>query len=52
MTRNLKMYFQPIKNRTIVFLLEEKKFANKEGSEYILIELSDYEMEKNNIVKK
>lgn len=48
LTNNLKIYFQPANNRTIVFLVEEKKFANKNGSEYILVELSDYEIEKNN----
>lgn len=48
LTKNLKMYFQPANDRTIVFLIEEKKFANKNGSEYILIELSDYKIEKSN----
>ncbi len=48
LTKNLKMYFQTVNDRTIVFLVEEKKFVNKSGSEYILIELSDYKIERNN----
>jgi hypothetical protein len=49
LTKNLKMYFQSIDNRTIVFLVEEQKFTNKEGSYYSLVELSDYEIKEDKI---
>lgn len=45
-SNNLKLYFKSLEKRTILFLIEEKRFANKKGSEYILIELNDYETKK------